>query len=171
MQKYDLRKVELDILSFFSMQEREGDTAKDIMLTKRISKAHVSKSVDNLKRRGYISLEEDKKDHRRLHISLTEEGHQVLKEFTKVRKQCKEILFQNITKEEMNQMIHVMEKMQRNVNEKLDGDQMQIVILNVTVQVEICIYCVFRMKKIIYSVLSPSPKRRIFMGLESNYSC
>ena len=47
---------------------------------------------------------------------------------------------------------------------------MQIVILNVTVQVEICIYCVFRMKKIIYSVLSPSPKRRIFMGLESIYS-
>ena len=73
MQKYDLRKVELDILSFFSIQEREGDTAKDIMLTKRISKAHVSKSVDNLKRRGYISLEEDKKDHRRIHISLTEE--------------------------------------------------------------------------------------------------
>ena len=38
----------------------------------------------------------------------------------------------------------------------------------VTVQVEIRIYCVFRMKKIIYSVLSPSPKRRICMGLERN---
>ena len=122
MQKYDLRKVELDILSFFSIQEREGDTAKDIMLTKRISKAHVSKSVDNLKRRGYISLEEDKKDHRRIHISLTEDGNQVLQEFTEVRKRCKEILFQNITKEEMYLMIQVMEKMQRNVNEELDGE-------------------------------------------------
>ena len=121
MQKYDLRKVELDILSFFSIQEREGDTAKDIMLTKRISKAHVSKSVDNLKRRGYISLEEDKND-RRIHISLTEEGNQVLQEFTEVRKRCKEILFQNITKEEMYLMIQVMEKMQRNVNEELDGE-------------------------------------------------
>ena len=122
MQKYDLRKVELDILSFFSMQERNGDTAKDIMLTKRISKAHVSKSVDNLKRRGYISLEEDKKDHRRIHISLTEEGNQVLQEFTEVRKQCKAILFAGITKEEMQMMIQVIEKMQRNVNEELDGE-------------------------------------------------
>lgn len=120
MQMYDLRKVELDILSFFSMQEREGDTAKDIMRTKRISKAHVSKSVDNLKRRGYISLEEDKKDHRRIHIFLTQEGHQVLAEFTEVRKQCKEILFRNITKEEMQVMMRVMEKMQQNVNEELD---------------------------------------------------
>ena len=56
MEQYGLRKVELDILSFFAIQERQGDTAKDIMLTKHISKSHISKSVDNLKKRGYIVL-------------------------------------------------------------------------------------------------------------------
>lgn len=120
MQKYDLRKVELDILSFFSIREREGDTAKDIMLTKHISKAHVSKSVDNLKQRGYISLEEDEKDHRRVHISLTEEGDRVLQEFMEVRNVCKKILFCNITDDEMRILIQIMERMQQNVKEHLE---------------------------------------------------
>ena len=119
MQKYDLRKVELDILSFFSMQERNGDTAKDIMNTKRISKAHVSKSVDNLKKRGYIALEEDTSDHRKIHISLTKEGIRVLEEFMKIRNECKEILFQTITQEEKKVLLQVLEKMQRNVGREL----------------------------------------------------
>lgn len=115
MEKYDLRKVELDILSFFAIHERKGDTAKDIMLTKHISKAHISKSVDNLKKRGYITLEEDTSDHRKLHISLTKEGTRVLEQFMEVRNECKEILFQNITGEEKSVLIQVLEKMQKNV--------------------------------------------------------
>lgn len=120
MQKYDLRKVELDILTFFSIRGREGDTAKDIMLTKHISKAHVSKSLDNLKQRGYIFLEEDKKDRRRVHISLTEGGNKVLQEFMEVRNTCKKILFRDITEEEMCILLQIMERMQENVKEHLD---------------------------------------------------
>lgn len=119
MEQYGLRKVELDILSFFAIQERQGDTAKDIMLTKHISKAHISKSVDNLKKRGYIVLEEDALDHRKIHISLTTEGTKVLEEFMKIRNECKEILFRHITQEEKEVLVQVLEKMQRNVAEKL----------------------------------------------------
>ena len=119
MEQYGLRKVELDILSFFAIQERQGDTAKDIMLTKHISKAHISKSVDNLKKRGYIVLEEDVLDHRKIHISLTTEGTKVLEEFMKIRNECKEILFRHITQEEKEVLVQVLEKMQRNVAEKL----------------------------------------------------
>lgn len=119
MEKYDLRKVELDILSFFAIHKREGDTAKDIRLTKHISKAHISKSVDNLKQRGYIYLEEDTKDHRRIHIALTKEGTRVLEEFMEIRSECKEILFQNITQEERKMLAQVLDKMQKNVGAKL----------------------------------------------------
>lgn len=119
MEQYGLRKVELDILSFFAIQERQGDTAKDIMLTKHISKAHISKSIDNLKKRGYIVLEEDVLDHRKIHISLTTEGTKVLEQFMKVRNTCKEILFQNITQTEKEVLVQVLEKMQKNVAENL----------------------------------------------------
>ena len=119
MVKYDLRKVELDILSFLDYSS-EGDTAKDIMLTKHISKAHVSKSVDNLKKRGYIQLREDKEDHRKFHISLTESGVSVLHEFLKIRNECKEILFRNITQGEKAVLNQVLEKMQDNINIELD---------------------------------------------------
>lgn len=120
MMKYDLRKVELDILSFLESCGRESDTAKDIMLTKHISKAHVSKSIDNLKRRGYIYLEEDKEDHRRIHIFITENGRFVLQEFLKIRNECKEILFQNINPKEKRILVQLLEKMQRNINIELE---------------------------------------------------
>lgn len=119
MEQYGLRKVELDILSFFAIQERQGDTAKDIMLTKHISKAHISKSVDNLKKRGYIVLEEDVLDHRKIHISLTTEGTKVLEQFMQIRNECKEILFQHITQTEKEVLVQVLEKMKKNVAEKL----------------------------------------------------
>lgn len=119
MEQYGLRKVELDILSFFAIQERQGDTAKDIMLTKHISKAHISKSVDNLKKRGYIVLEEDVLDHRKIHISLTTEGTKVLEQFMQIRNECKEILFQHITQTEKEVLVQILEKMKKNVAEKL----------------------------------------------------
>ncbi len=119
MEKYDLRKVELDILSFFAIQEREGDTAKDIRHTKHISKAHISKSIDNLKQRGYIYLQEDTKDHRRIHIALTKEGTEVLEEFMEIRKECKEILFHNITQSEKKMLVQVLKKMQKNLGKEL----------------------------------------------------
>ena len=55
MQKYGLRKIELDILAYLA-SGHYGDTAKDIMGQKHISKAHVSKSIDNLKALGFIRL-------------------------------------------------------------------------------------------------------------------
>ena len=63
MQKYGLRKIELDILEYLA-SGHYGYTAKDIMGQKHISKAHVSKSIDNLKALGFIRLHEDREDHR-----------------------------------------------------------------------------------------------------------
>lgn len=118
MQKYDLRKVELDILSFLAYH-RDGDTAKDIMLTKHISKAHISKSLDNLKQRGYIRLEEDIEDHRRVHIFLTANAEPVLQTFLEVRQECKVLLFQNISQIEKDSLHEILKKVQKNIDIEL----------------------------------------------------
>ena len=54
MEKYQLRPVELDILVF--LYHSKGNTAKEIMKKKCISKAHISKSIDNLYSKGYVKL-------------------------------------------------------------------------------------------------------------------
>ena len=65
----ELRQVEVDILYFLS-KGGEHNTAKDIANSGKISKAHISKSVDNLKQGGYICINEDSVDHRCLHITI-----------------------------------------------------------------------------------------------------
>ena len=60
-QKYGVRNVQLEILLFLS-QSPSGDTAKDIVEEKNLSKAHISKSVDNLRAKGFVVLTEDEND-------------------------------------------------------------------------------------------------------------
>ena len=77
IQECDLRPVELDILVFLH-SEKTIDTAKGIIQKKHLSKAHISKSIDNLRSKGFIRISEDDSDHRVLHISLTERSEEVI---------------------------------------------------------------------------------------------
>ena len=72
-QQSGLRLVELDILYYLS-RGHAGDTARDIIGAKHLSKAHISKSVDNLRRTGCVTLREDAADRRCLHLCLTDKG-------------------------------------------------------------------------------------------------
>ena len=86
-QKYGVRNVELEILLFL-YHSPCGDTAKDIVEEKNLSKAHISKSVDNLRAKGFVVLTEDENDRRKRHIELTEKAVEAAKnmmEETKVR--------------------------------------------------------------------------------------
>ena len=75
-QQSGLRLVELDILYYLS-RGHAGDTARDIIGAKHLSKAHISKSVDNLRRTGCVTLREDAADRRCLHLCLTDKGRGV----------------------------------------------------------------------------------------------
>lgn len=119
MAKYALREVEFEILAYLS-DERKRDTAKDIMKRKHISKAHISKSVENLRAKGFIRLEEDAEDRRMLHICPTEAAKQVVEDFLKVHNECKEILFYHVTEQEKEMLTKVFYKMQNNVSRELE---------------------------------------------------
>jgi DNA-binding MarR family transcriptional regulator len=84
METYGLRHVELDILYLIS-HEKQKDTAKDLIEIQHLSKAHISKSVDNLKQHGYIELVADEADHRKIHIRMTGKAKPVLEEFEQIR--------------------------------------------------------------------------------------
>lgn len=118
MKEYDLRIVELDILFFLSKDEHL-DTAKEIMQKKHLSKAHISKSIDNLKKRNLIRISEDAHDHRILHIALDESAYEVVDKVMKVYAECLQTIHKGITEEEWETVHRVLHKMLQNIEEAI----------------------------------------------------
>lgn len=118
MKKNDLRTVELEILIFL-FQKIYGDTAKEIIKMKHMSKAHISKSIDNLKSRGFILLNEDYEDHRIVHMELTQKADEVIKESLAVRDECRNIMFRGISEKEQDLINQILKRVSCNINEEL----------------------------------------------------
>lgn len=118
VQKYGVRNVELEILLFL-YHSSCGDTAKDIVEQKNLSKAHISKSVDNLRTKGFVVLIEDDSDRRKRHIELTQKAEEAAKEMLEVHNDCKRIIMRYVTEEEKAVMDRVMQKMLRSLDEEL----------------------------------------------------
>ena len=117
-QKYGVRNVELEILLFL-YHSPCGDTAKDIVEEKNLSKAHISKSVDNLRAKGFVILKEDENDRRKRHIELTQKAEEAAKEMLEIHNECKRIIMRYVTEEEKEVMNRVMEKMLASLDEEL----------------------------------------------------
>ena len=119
-QKYGVRNVELEI-PLFLYHSPCGDTAKDIVEEKNLSKAHISKSVDNLRAKGFVILTEDKNDRRKRHIELTEKAVEAAKDMLEVHNECRRIVMRYVTDDEKAVMNQVMEKMIRSLDEELQN--------------------------------------------------
>ncbi len=119
--EYNLRPVELDILVLLQ-REKNIDTAKAIVQRKHLSKAHISKSIDNLSEKGFIQVCEDEDDHRILHIQLTGKSQEVVKRMIAIYEECKEIMQNGISQEELEVVKNVVLKMNENINREL-GEQ------------------------------------------------
>lgn len=118
IQECDLRPVELDILAFL-YREKNIDTAKEITQKKHLSKAHISKSIDNLRSKGFIQVNEDENDRRVFHISLTEKSKEVIGKVINVYAECKDIMQKNISPDELEIVKKVISKMNQNINQEL----------------------------------------------------
>lgn len=118
MKKYDLRKIEIEILHFIA-NCGENDTARDIANIQYISKAHISNSIDDLTQKKYISVIEDCQDRRRFHLRLTETAKPIIEEIEMIRKQIFDILFQNVTEDERQILIKICHKITQNISEEL----------------------------------------------------
>ena len=111
-----LRVVELDILYYLS-RRGAGDTARDIIEAKHLSKAHISKSVDNLRRAGCVTLREDASDRRCLHLCLTEKGRAYAAQFAQILRGMGRCMLQGVTPEERQAVVSVIRKVHRNIEQ------------------------------------------------------
>ena len=100
----------------FLFNNPKCDTAKDIVQLKGFSKAYVSKAVEPLLKKGFISIEVDKSDRRCQHLKLTSQSEEIVGELHKMQMEFLKKLTNNIPEEDILTFLEVTEKFANNSN-------------------------------------------------------
>lgn len=114
IKEYNLTSNQIDVLIFIK-RNKEYNTAKDIVEYIGVSKGLVSRSIDDLLKRGYITACEDKNDKRKLRLFLTGEGEKIVNIIEEYDREFFEMLTSNITKEEMEVHASIINKIVTNL--------------------------------------------------------
>ena len=83
-EELNMARPAVDILLFLA--NNPGlDTASDIVELRMIPKANVSQAVDTLMRRALLSRQQDMKDRRRIHLTLTDAAQSITAQLRQAR--------------------------------------------------------------------------------------
>ena len=118
MQTYGLKKIDIDVLYFLSHSWKQ-DTAKDIANLIYVSKAHVSKAIENLHQKALIVLIADPSDRRYVHISISGSGQQIVDEIKQIRAKTEKILFDGISPEDRELLLRLSYQIADNIDHAL----------------------------------------------------
>ena len=112
-----LSQNEIEVLMFLA--HGTCDTARDITQFRGISRSLVSKSVDQLMKRGYIEARQDEDDRRVIHMILLPKAEQTVRKLDAVRREFMRKLCDGITREEADAFMAIVKKMTENVQKNL----------------------------------------------------
>ena len=118
-EELQLTQNEIDVLLFLN-NNSPLDTARDIARYRAMSKSMISKSVDSLYRKGFLSYETDETDKRCIHLKIKPVAIPIVEKLHEAQKEFFYILTYNITKEEYKAMETVLNKMYANIIDQLD---------------------------------------------------
>ncbi len=118
MNKYSLTRAEIDVIAFL-LCNPEFDTSRDIVEYRMIAKSHVSKAVDNLIERGYLTRSQDASDKRVLHLSLTEKAGDAARDIKSCHCELASTLSDGITEEESAVFLSAATKLAANAQKML----------------------------------------------------
>jgi DNA-binding MarR family transcriptional regulator len=116
--KYNLKKVEIEVLFFLS---RCGDENTPTDITKRLNlnRGHVSQAIDALLKRELVSAVADTQDRRCVHYAITTNAVEIIDEIAGAKKRMDEQILKGISEEELEQYKKTSDKMIKNIRELL----------------------------------------------------
>lgn len=97
--QYGLTPIEATIISFL-FNNPEKDTAADIVDLRMLSKSNVSLAVESLIQKSLLQRQQDKKDRRRIHLSLTSQAAPITREIESTRELFRKLIYKGFTEEE-----------------------------------------------------------------------
>ena len=116
MEEYHFSPNEMDVLLYLS-NNPTYNTARDICQRRGLSKSLVCRSVDSLTRSGYLSLESDRQDKRRIRLKLEERAEPVLERLQETTRQFHQALCKGIAPDDLEIFEKVLGKMAKNAEE------------------------------------------------------
>lgn len=96
---YDLKKIDIQILQYLK-KAGQYDTARDIVALGLFTKGHVSQSLANLKAQGLVEPVHDESDNRCIHLMLTDEAIELIKQIETIYEKILQIMFKDIPEED-----------------------------------------------------------------------
>ena len=99
-EKYDLRKLEYDILLFL-YHNPKYHTAADIVRIRKLTKSHVSTALKVLEEKGFIEKETVADNKKHVNLLLTDSANELIQDGIRVQKQFAEDMLRGLTKEEI----------------------------------------------------------------------
>lgn len=100
-QSYGLTQFEVDVLAFLH-NNPEYNTANHIVEYRLLPKANVSKAIDALLQRGYLTAERDPADRRRVLLALTPASRQATDAILQAQRYFYQQLMVDFSPEEQN---------------------------------------------------------------------
>lgn len=113
--QYKLTSTEMLVLLFLA-NNREYDTARDIVETLKLAKSHVSVSVRALEERGYIQGRYEGSNRRTIHLRLCAPSAEIIADAQKVQARFLAILEQGFSEEERACFKQYLQKVTGNIN-------------------------------------------------------
>lgn len=115
--KYQLTRTELLVLLFLG--ENVHNTATDIVENLKITKSHVSASVHNLEKRGFIRSNYEGNNHRSIHLQLCDNASEIVRAGEMVQNEFLSIVCRDFSPEERCVLKDYIVRMTKNANEYL----------------------------------------------------
>lgn len=116
--KYDLKKVDIEVLFFLSKCGSEN-TPTDVTKRLNLNRGHVSQAIDMLLRRRLIAAVADENDRRCMHYIITEEAVALIDEIADVKREMDEQILRGITQEELEFYKKISDKMLQNIRQMI----------------------------------------------------
>jgi DNA-binding MarR family transcriptional regulator len=114
--KYNLKKVEIEVLFFLSKCGNEN-TPTDITKRLNLNRGHVSQAIDVLLKKKLIAAVADEKDRRCMHYTITTNAVSIIDEIANVKNEMDRQVLQGITEEELVMYKKISDKMLKNIRE------------------------------------------------------
>lgn len=118
LQSYHVTQMEIDIILFLA-NNKQYDTAADLVKKRHLTKSHVSKSIDALVNKGYIIRWQSEDNHKVIHLSLSDTAIPLIEEGRKAQKEFVSIINQGICEEDVRHCSAVIETLMKNALQAL----------------------------------------------------
>ena len=118
MRDYTLTILDVRLLLFLD-SHNTLNTARDFVRLHHYTKSNVSKSIETLIERGYLSRMSDPHDKRYIHLLIQPAARQVLEKARSCHEQMIRVVFQGISQEEIDVICRVAGRVNQNIADAL----------------------------------------------------